>query len=47
MFHSFANIQKMQCADFVFKCLNKTATYVSHAYFEKINHHKATRANGS
>ena len=36
----------MQCADFVFSCLNKTAPGAFHDHFEKVGHQKATRANG-
>ena len=39
-------MQNMQCAKFVLRCLNKTAPDVFHDYFEKVNHQKATRANG-
>ena len=46
MFRSFANMQNIQCADFVFRCLNKTAPNVFHDNFEKVDHQKATRVNG-
>ena len=46
MYHSFANMQNMQCADFVFRCLNKTAPDVFNDHFEKVDYQKATRANG-
>ena len=46
MYRSFANMQNMQCADFVFRYLNKTAPDVFHVHFEKVYHQKATRANG-
>ena len=46
MFCSFRDMQNMQCAKFVFRCLNKTAPDVFHDHFEKVNHQKATRANG-
>ena len=46
VFRSFANMQNIQCADFVFRCLNKTAPDVFHDHFEKIDHQKATSANG-
>ena len=46
MFRSFANTQNMQCADFVFRCLNKTAPGVFHNHFKKVENQKATRANG-
>ena len=46
MFRSLANMQNMQCAVFVFRCLNKTAPNVFHDYFEKVDHKKATRGNG-
>ena len=46
MFRSFANMQNIQCADFVFRCLNKTAPDVFHDHFEKVDHQKATRVNG-
>ena len=36
----------MQCADFAFKCLNKTAPRAFYNLFEKVNHRKATRFNG-
>ena len=43
LFRSFANLKNMQCAGFVFKCLNKTAPDVFYNLFEKVNHNKATR----
>ena len=46
MYCSFKNMQNMQCADFVFRCLNKTAPEVFHDHFEKVDNQKATRANG-
>ena len=46
VFRSFANMQNIQCANFVFRCLNKTAPDVFHDHFEKVDHQKATRANG-
>ena len=46
IFRSFANMQNSQCADFVFRCLNKTAPDVFHDHFEKVDHQKATRVNG-
>ena len=46
MFRSFANMQNIQCADFVFRCLNNTAPDVFHDHFEKVDHQKAARANG-
>ena len=46
MFRSFANMQNIQCADFVFRCLNKTAPDVFHEHFQKVDHQKATRGNG-
>ena len=46
VFRSLANMQNIQCADFVFRCLNKTAPDVFHDHFEKVDHQKATRANG-
>ena len=46
MFRSFANMQNIQCADFVFRCLSKTAPDVFHGHFEKVDHQKATRVNG-
>jgi len=46
MFCSFGDMQNMQCAKFVFRCLNKTAPDVFHDHFEKVHHQKATRANG-
>ena len=46
MFCSFGDMQNMQCAKFVFRCLNKTAPDVFHDHFEKVDHQKATRANG-
>ena len=46
MFRSFANMQNIQCADFVFRCLNKTAPDVFHEHFQKVDHQKATKGNG-
>ena len=46
MYRSFANMQNIQCADFVFRCLNKTAPDLFHDHFEKVDCHKATRASG-
>ncbi len=46
MFPSFANMQNMQCADFLFRCLNKTAPDVFHDQFEKVGHQKGTMING-
>ena len=40
MYRSFANMQHMQCADFVFRSLNKTAPEVFHDHFEKVDHLK-------
>ena len=45
-FRLFANMQNIQCANFMFRCLNKTAPDVFHDHFEKVDHQKATRANG-
>ena len=42
----FVNMQNIQCADFVFRCLNKTAPDVFHDDFEKVDHQKATTAIG-
>ena len=46
MFRSFVNTQNMQCADFVFRCLNRTAPDVFYGHFEKVGHQQATRVNG-
>ena len=46
VFRSFANMQNIQCAELVFRCLNKTAPDIFHDHFEKVDHQKATRANG-
>ena len=35
-------MRSIQCADFVFKCLNGTAPEVFHNYFMKLEHGKAT-----
>ena len=40
-------MRSIQCADFVFKCLNGTAREVFHNYFMKLEHGKATRRNGT
>ena len=40
LFHSFANVQNMQFADFLFKCLNKAAPNVLLNLFEKVDHKK-------
>ena len=45
MLHSYANIQNMQCADFVFRCLNKTAPEVFHNLIKKVDHQKTTSVN--
>ena len=46
VFNMVFNMQNIQCADFVFRCLNKTAPDVFHDHFEKVGHQKATRVNG-
>ena len=47
MLRAFPNMQNIQCADFVFRCLSKTAPAdVFHDHFEKVDHQKATRVNG-
>ena len=46
MFRSFTNMQNIQCADFVFRCFNKTAPDVFHVHFQKVDQQKATRGNG-
>eukprot|EP00795_Rhopilema_esculentum_P014071 gene14071-5057_t len=42
---SFASMRSIQCADFVFKCLNGTAPDVFPNYFTKLKHGEATRRN--
>ena len=39
-------MQNTHSADFVFRCLNKTAPDAFHDNFEKVDHQKATRVNG-
>ena len=39
-------MQNIQCADFVLRCLNKTAPDVFHDHIENLDHQKATKANG-
>ena len=47
VWRSFASMRSIQCADFVFKCLNGTAPEVFHNYFMKLEHGKATRRDGT
>ncbi len=40
------NMQYIECADFVIRCLNKhTPTDVFHDHFEKLDHQKVTGGN--
>ena len=47
VWRSFASMRSIQCADFIFKCLNGTAPEVFHNYFMKLEHGKATRRDGT
>ena len=38
IFRSFANMQNIQCANFVFRCLNKTAPDAFHGHFDKVDY---------
>ena len=47
VWRSFTSMGSLQCADFVFKCINGTAPEVFHNYFMTLEHGKVTRCNGT